>query len=88
MCPVNQSAEVIPLVLSPKLDTVSESHRHPLCNVYVVSNEERSPIADIENKTLVPRALHVIRQQALHEARCLDPGTAVTLIEYRFQTAA
>ena len=74
MCPVNQSAELIPLVHTPELDTVSESHRHPLCNVYVVSNKERLPIADIENKALVPRAILVIRQQALHEARCLDPA--------------
>lgn len=54
MCPVNQSAEIIPLVHSPEPDAVSEPHRHPLCNVYVVSNEERLPIADIENKALVP----------------------------------
>jgi hypothetical protein len=43
-----------------------------------MSNEERLPIADIENEALVPRAILVIRQQALHEARCLDlaaPGS-------------
>ena len=50
MCPVNQPAEIIPLIHTPELDTVSESHRHTFCNVYVVSNEERFPIADIENK--------------------------------------
>ncbi len=54
MCPVNQATEFIPLVHTPELDTVSESHRHPLGNIYVVRDEERLPIADIENKTLVP----------------------------------
>lgn len=73
MCPVNQPAEIIPLVHTPEPDAVSESHRYPVCNVYVVSNKECLPIADIENKALVPRAILVIRQQALHEARCLDP---------------
>ncbi len=88
MCPVNQSAEVIPLVHTPELDTVSESHRHPLCNVYVVSNEERLPIADIENKTLVPRTVAIVRQEPADDPGSLDPGTGVTLVEYRFQTAA
>ena len=74
MCPVNQPAEIIPLVHTPEPGAVSESHRYPLCNVYVVRNEECLPIADIENKALVPRAILVIRQQALHEARCLDPA--------------
>ena len=73
MCPVNQPAEIIPLVHTPEPDAVSESHLYPLCNVYVVRNEECLPRADIENKALVTRAILVIRQQALHEARCLDP---------------
>ena len=62
MRPVNQAAEVIPLVHAPELDTVSQPNRHALRNVNIVCDEERLPIADIENKTLMPRTLTIVRQ--------------------------
>ena len=83
MCPVNQP--LIPLVHPPELNAVTQSDGYPLCDVYIVGDEERLPISDFEDKALVPRSVAIVRQKTVDASRRLDPGAVVLFVENRYQ---
>ena len=60
MSPVNEPAQIIPLVHAPNRDAVTHAERHALSNIEVMGDQQRPAIADIDNETLVAGAIVVI----------------------------
>ncbi len=69
MCPVNQTTQIDPLEHTSNSNPVSQSDLDTLCKVNVVSDQDGLTITQIGHEALMPRAIHAIRQQALHETR-------------------
>ena len=60
MRPVQEPAEIIPLVDPSHLDAIAHAERHSTREVYVVRNEERSAITHIDDESLVSGGVVVI----------------------------
>jgi hypothetical protein len=58
--PVQEPAEIIPLVNASHLDAIAHAERHSTREVYVVRNEERSAITHIDDESLVSGGVVVI----------------------------
>ena len=71
--PVQQAAQVVPLVQAAHAHAVAHADGHAICDVDVVRYEQRLAIADVNNEALVACAVLVIRQKAADEARDFDP---------------
>lgn len=78
MCPMDQAAKVIPLVHPSHPDAITHAQRHALCEIDIVCNQQRTAATDIDNETLMARAVVVVRQQPPDEARNFDPLAIVT----------
>jgi hypothetical protein len=81
VCPVNETAQVVPLVHAPDMHAITHPDRNALGQVDIVSDEQGCAVADIDNEALVARTIVVVRQQPRHEALNLDPGSRITFIE-------
>jgi len=79
VCPVHQTAEIIPLVHAPDDYTIAHAKRHALGEIDIVRNEQSTTIADIDDESLVPRTVIIVGQQSSHESSDFDPATVVTL---------
>lgn len=79
VCPVDKATELIPFEHAAKIDTVAHSKRHSERDVNVVRDEQRPPVPKIQNKTLVPGAVVIIRQQSPDESCSLNPGSGIAL---------
>jgi hypothetical protein len=58
--PVHKTTEVIPLVHAAHLYPVTHPQRDTFCEIDVMCDEQRTAIADIDNETLVARAIIVV----------------------------
>lgn len=67
MRPVDQPAQLVPLVHTAKLDPVADSDRHTPGKVNVVGNQQGVATAQLQDKSLVMGAIAVVRQQANNE---------------------
>ena len=71
--PVQEPTEIIPLVQTSYRDAIPHAQRHASSEVYVVRHEERLPITDVDNESLVRGAVVVIGEKAADEASDFDP---------------
>ncbi len=60
MRPVHETAEVIPLIHTAYLDAIAHTKRHAFGEVEVVRNQQRPTVTNIDDETLVTRAVVVI----------------------------
>jgi hypothetical protein len=58
--PVQEPAEIIPLVNASHLDAIAHAERHSTREVYVVCNEERKATTHVDDESLVSGAVVVI----------------------------
>ena len=79
--PVHESAEIIPLVHAAHVDPITHANRHAFSEVNVMRDQQGPAIADVDDETLVARAVVVIRQKAADEARDFDPPPIVAFGE-------
>jgi hypothetical protein len=86
MRPVHEAPEVVPFVHSANLHSVSDANRHAFGEVNVVGDKQRFAIANIEDKSLVPGTVVVIRQQPYDDTPEFDPGPRVRFLEAIAQT--
>lgn len=73
MRPVQQAAEVVPLVHATKADSIPDTDRDPASEIDVMGYEQGLAIAHVEDKSLMARAFVVVRHQAPHDPGPLDP---------------
>ena len=71
--PVQQAAEVVPLVQAAHPHAVTHAKGHAVSNFDVVRHEQRLPIADVDYEALVAGAVLIVRQKAADEARDFNP---------------
>jgi len=88
MRPVDEPAQVVPLVHAAHIYAITHAERHTSSEVDVVCNQQRPATANIDDEALVTRAVVVVRQQSPHEAGDLDPITVVALGESFVQSGA
>ena len=79
--PVDQSTQVIPLVHATYVHAIAHPDRDAPCEIDVVGDQECFAVADIDDESLVTRALIVVRQQSDDETAGFDPGTGIALFE-------
>ena len=77
--PVHEPAQVVPLVHTAKIDTITQPDGNPSGQVYVVCNKHRLAILQSQYEPLVPSAVIVVRDQPFDEPGALDPGAGVPL---------
>ena len=53
MCPVHETAEVIPFVHAAKGDPVADGDRNAFCKVNVVRHQHSLPVAQLQDKALM-----------------------------------
>lgn len=81
MCPVHQAAQIVPFVHATNVYPVAHTEGNTFGKVNIVSYQQRPAGAYIQYESLVPRAIVVIRQQAIDEPADLDPRTRVTFVQ-------
>ena len=75
--PVHESPEVVPFVHAAHDDAIPETGGDALGEIEVVLDQQRLPIADVDDESLVPRAVVVVMQKAADEASDFDPPPVV-----------
>jgi hypothetical protein len=85
MRPVNQAAEIIPLVHAANTNPVTQSDRDPVREIDIMCDQQCSAVTDIENEALMPRVVIVVRQKARDETGNFDPRAGVALCEWLLQ---
>ncbi len=85
MCPMHETAQVIPFVHAANLHTITHSKRHAFRKVDIVCDQQRYAVADIDDEALVARTVIVVRQQSRHEALNLDPVSGIAFVERSLQ---
>jgi hypothetical protein len=85
VCPVNETAQIVPLVHAPDMHAIAHPDRDALGQIDIVSDKQRCAVADINYEALVARTVVVVRQQPRHEALDLDPGSRITFVESNTQ---
>ena len=60
MGPVNEAAEVVPLIQATHLHAIAHAERHALCEVEVVCDQQGLPIADVDDETLVTGTVVIV----------------------------
>lgn len=88
MRPVDEPAEVVPLVHSAHINAITHAERHTAGEIDIVCDQQRPATANIDDEALMTRAVVVVRQQSPHEAGDLDPITVVALGESFVQSGA
>ena len=81
MRPVHEAPEVVPLVHTAHGDAIAEPDGDACRELEVVGDQERLPVADIDDESLVTRVVAIVMQQAADEARNLDPPPVIALVE-------
>ena len=71
--PVQEAAEIVPFVQATNTNAIAHAHGHAFSELDVVGNQQRLAIADVDDETLVPGGVVVIRQKAADEACDFDP---------------
>ena len=81
MRPVHEAPEAVPLVHAAHGDAIAEPDGDACRELEVVGDQERLPVADIDDESLVTRVVAIVMQQAADEARNLDPPPVIALVE-------
>ena len=81
MRPVHEAPEIVPLVHTAYDDAIAESDGDTHRELEVVGNQQRLPIADVDDESLVTRVVIIVMQKAADEARDLDPPPVIALVE-------
>ncbi len=76
MRPVHEPSLLVVLVDPSEPDLVTDSERHPPCEIEVVGDQQRL-VADLDDEALVALSVVVVRQQANNPAGVLDPLAVV-----------
>jgi hypothetical protein len=63
MRPVHEATQVIPPVHPPKLNAITHTERHSLRELYIVGDQQRLPVGQLQNEALVSRPVVIVRQQ-------------------------
>jgi hypothetical protein len=79
--PVDQPAQVVPLVHSAYPDAVTDAKRYAFGEINIVRNQQRLPIADVDDESLMGRAVVIVMQKAPDEATDFDPPPVIALVE-------
>ena len=85
MRPVHEAAQIVPFVHATNVYPVAHANGNTFREVNIVGDKQGPAGADIQYESLVPRAIVVIRQQALDQAADFDPRARVVFIQYRVQ---
>ena len=78
--PVHQPAQIIPLIHTTYEHPVAHTERNAFRQIEVMSDQQRAVTADIDNEALMPGAVVVIGQEALHEASDFDPASVIAFL--------
>jgi len=78
--PVHESAEVVPLEHAPESHPVAEADRDPFREIDVVRYQNRLPVRQLQDESLMARALVVIRDQPLDESGVLYPTPCIVIL--------
>ena len=71
--PVNQAAEIVPFIHAAKRDPIANADRHALGQVNIVSNQHGLPVAHVQDKSLMTRAVIIVADNAGNNARAFNP---------------
>ena len=61
--PVHQATKIVPFIHAAKLDAIPHAQRHTLCEIDIVRNQERVPVGQLYNETLMARIVVIVGQQ-------------------------
>lgn len=61
VCPVHDTAQVIPFVQAPETYPVAQAERYPLGHVEIVRNQQRLPAAEAKHEPLVTGTVIIVR---------------------------
>ena len=85
MRPVHEAAKIVPFVHATNVYPVAHANGNTFGEVNIVGDKQGPAGADIQYESLMPRAIVVIRQQALDQAADFNPRARVMFIQYRVQ---
>jgi hypothetical protein len=77
---MHQATKIIPLVHATHVHTIAHTERHSFGQIDVVCDQQATSIANVDDESLVSRAIIIIRQQASNEASNLYPATVIVLL--------
>jgi hypothetical protein len=80
VCPVHESAEIVPLEHTPESHAVAQADRDPFRQIDVVSNQQGLAVSQLQDESLMAVALIVIRDQPLDESRILYPTPRIVIL--------
>ena len=81
MRPVHEAAQIVPFVHPTNVYPVAHANGNTFGKVNIVDDKQGPAGAYVQYESLVPRAIVVIRQQALDEPADLDPRVRVAFIQ-------
>ena len=79
--PVHEPPEVVPFVHAAHGDAIPETDGDAPGEIEVVRDQQRLPLADVDDESLVTRAVVVVMQKAADEARGFDPPPIIVLVK-------
>ena len=79
--PVHEPPEVVPLVYAAHDDAIPETDGDAPGKIEVVRDQQRVPFTDVDDESLVTRAVVVVMQKAADEALDFDPLAVIALVE-------
>lgn len=79
--PVDQPAEVVPLIDTPQGDAIAKTDRDTFCQMEIVRDEQCLLAAHIDDKALVSSVFVVIGQKPNDDAAYILPGTGIALVK-------
>ena len=88
MCPVDETAEIVPLVHAAHINAITHAERHASGEIDIVRDQQRPATANIDDEALMTRDVVVVRQQSPDETGDLDPFTVVAPSESFIQSGA
>ena len=74
MGPVHETTEIVVLIQAAEAYPVAQAQRHALRHFDVMGNQQRSPVSEFDDETLVSGSVSVVGQQARDESRVFDPA--------------
>jgi len=77
MCPVHEAAQIVPFVHPTNIYPVAHANGNTFGEVNIMNHQQGPAGAYVQYESLVPRAVVIIRQQALDEPADFDPRVRV-----------
>ncbi len=81
MSPVHEPSKLVPLVHTTHFDAIADAKRHAFGQIEIMRDQQRPAVTDIDDESLVTRAVIVVMQEAADEAFYFGPPPIIAFPE-------